>query len=323
MKTFSNYITEHKVLAEQVEELIEKLIIVGGGKRYGQVIFLAGGAGSGKGFTINNFLEGEKFKVRDVDEWKKLTMKMSKYGKISVADILKKYGNNIKDKDKELIDKEMTKKNLRLDQLNLKNPQHVYLLHILVDAIGIKDKTLENMLKTTKEKAAKGILDNVIFDVTAKNFKAIEGVTPSLVDAGYDPKNIHIVWVLTNYDIAVSQNSTRDRVVPADILLQTHEGAALTMNKITRGGYQPKGIDGGIYVVLGGAKHSVVYTDDSGKPIKGAKKGGVTIKDFQYIQVKKPGGNVKTNQILLQTKIYQWILDSAPATFKTKDMWDA
>ena len=33
--------------------------------------FLAGGAGSGKGFAIANFMEKEKFKIRDVDEWKK------------------------------------------------------------------------------------------------------------------------------------------------------------------------------------------------------------------------------------------------------------
>jgi len=320
MKSFNSYITEHKVLAEQVEELIEKLIIVGGGKSYGQIIFLAGGAGSGKGFAISNFLEGNKFKVRDVDEWKKLTMKMSKHGKISVADILKKHGRNITDKNKELIDKEMTKKNVTLDQLDLKNPQHVYLLHILVDALKIKDKTLENMMKTSKDKARKGILDNIIFDITAKNFKAIEGVAPKLVDIGYDPKNIHIIWILTDYEVAVRQNATRDRVVPADILLQTHEGAALTMSKITRNSYKPAGTDGGIYVILGGNKHSILWTDKNGKPIKGAKKGNVTVKDFKYLQVKKPGGKF-VKDILLQTKLYSWILDNAPATLNTKDMW--
>ena len=60
MKSFKSYI-----------DLIEKQIIIGKGKRYGQVVFMAGGAGSGKGFAIRNFIEGEKFKVRDVDEWKK------------------------------------------------------------------------------------------------------------------------------------------------------------------------------------------------------------------------------------------------------------
>ena len=37
--------------------LEEKLIMYGQGKRYGQIVFLAGGAGSGKGFAISNFME--------------------------------------------------------------------------------------------------------------------------------------------------------------------------------------------------------------------------------------------------------------------------
>ena len=55
-----------------MQELAEKLLVIGKGKKYGQIIFLTGGAGSGKGFSVKNFLEGEKFKVRDVDEMKKM-----------------------------------------------------------------------------------------------------------------------------------------------------------------------------------------------------------------------------------------------------------
>ena len=57
--------------------LEEKLIMYGQGKRYGQIVFLAGGAGSGKGFAISNFMEKEKFKIRDVDEWKKGFLKLA------------------------------------------------------------------------------------------------------------------------------------------------------------------------------------------------------------------------------------------------------
>ena len=57
--------------------LTEKQIILGKGAKYGQIVFLAGGAGSGKGFAINNFIEGSKFKVRDVDEWKKTFVKIA------------------------------------------------------------------------------------------------------------------------------------------------------------------------------------------------------------------------------------------------------
>jgi len=61
MKSFKQYITEMQMLAE-------KLLVIGKGAKYGQIIFLAGGAGSGKGFAIKNFIEGNKYKVRDVDE---------------------------------------------------------------------------------------------------------------------------------------------------------------------------------------------------------------------------------------------------------------
>ena len=43
--------------------LEEKLIVYGGGKKYGQIVFLAGGAGSGKGFASEKFMQKELFKV--------------------------------------------------------------------------------------------------------------------------------------------------------------------------------------------------------------------------------------------------------------------
>ena len=185
MLNFTQYFSEYGVLDE-------KLIMVNNGAKYGQVIFLAGGAGSGKGFAIKNFLEGEKFKVRDVDEWKKLSQKLSSISKkYSPESIVDKYKDKFKDKDMDLINKELISKNKSLGDLDLKNSKHVYLLHILVDAIGLKDKTLNNTLLNAPEKARKGILDNIMFDITAKNIKAVEGVIPSLLKAGYDPKNIH------------------------------------------------------------------------------------------------------------------------------------
>ena len=57
--------------------LTEKQIIIGKGAKYGQVIFLAGGAGSGKGFAIQYFIDGNKFKIRDVDSWKEAFLKIA------------------------------------------------------------------------------------------------------------------------------------------------------------------------------------------------------------------------------------------------------
>ena len=85
------------------QELEEKLIIFSGGKNYGQVVFMAGGAGSGKGFAIKNFMQGEKFKIRDVDEWKKALIKLAKI-----------------------------KGNKKISGLNLRNPEDVFKLHVMV-----------------------------------------------------------------------------------------------------------------------------------------------------------------------------------------------
>ena len=58
---------------------------------------MAGGAGSGKGFAISNFIDSAGFKVRDVDEMKKAVGKLEKLGKISVDTWYKKFGGNLAD----------------------------------------------------------------------------------------------------------------------------------------------------------------------------------------------------------------------------------
>ena len=56
MKRFKDFILESDdytmdYLTEDVMLLAEKLIMFNQGKKYGQVVFMAGGAGSGKGFA--------------------------------------------------------------------------------------------------------------------------------------------------------------------------------------------------------------------------------------------------------------------------------
>ena len=72
----------------------------------------------------------------------------------------------------------------------------------------------------------------------------IEEVLPDLAKAGYDARNDHVVWVLTNYHVAVERNQSRSRVVPDDILLKTHEGAANSIkNLLQQGGFLESFLD--------------------------------------------------------------------------------
>jgi len=285
----------------------EKLILFNGGKKYGQIVFLAGGAGSGKGFASQKFMQADKFKVRDVDEMKKAFMKLDK----------------------------LTKKYPEIRGLDLRKPEDVSTLHLFVDGKGIKDKTLSLLLKDVRQTR----LPNIMFDITAKDIKSITKVIPSLQKAGYNPRDIHITWILTNYKVAMDNNAGRERVVPAKILLGTHVGAAKTMSEIAFKNSLPRTmVDGGIYVVLNNRENTVVWEKGSGATSnKDARKklrdGGETsgdpmksdnpkmadfkmhVRDFTYMTLKKPG-KAPMNDGDLMAQLSAWIKDNAP------DGWD-
>jgi dephospho-CoA kinase len=281
--------TEECVLnEEQAKYLEEKLIMINQGKKYGQIVFLAGGGGSGKGFAAKNFMEADKFKVRDVDEWKRIFLKIEKE----------------------------TGKHPELKGLNLRNPDDVFKLHKFVDDRDIKNKTLSMLLRDMKPDR----LPNIIFDITAKNTKSITKVIPLLTAVGYDTEDIHLVWVLTNYRIAVERNAGRSRVVPEDILLQTHEGAAKTVyDAVTKGTIPRSLMDGGMYVILNNQENTVFWTDKEGNRIKDAS-GNPVIKDFTYLTVKEPRKSISSRKEV-QAQLYQWVIQNVPKTKLTKDIF--
>ena len=300
---FSEYVDLKDYKAIQ---LVEKQILYNKGAKYGQIVFLAGGAGSGKGFAIKHFMQGSEFKVRDVDKLKIAFQKLDELGKFTTQDLLDKYGDKISEKDKELIQKELIDKNMKMGDLNLKTPTHVYILHVLVRATGSKDKTLELMLAG----AEKGQLPNIIFDSTFKELSDMTDVLPKLFAAGYEPKNIHVSWVLTNYQIAIKNNKSRARVVPEDILLATHAGAAQTVyNLVTTS--MPPSVQGGIYVILNNPENTIFIVDpQTGKAYKD-KKGNPVIKDFKYLVLKEPGKPAK-KELDVKKQLLTWIKDNVP-----------
>ena len=266
--------------------LEEKLIMYAQGKRYGQIVFLAGGAGSGKGFAIKNFMEGEKFKIRDVDEWKKAYMKL--------ADTKGMYPE--------------------IMGLKLKNPKDVYKLHMFVKKKNIKDKSLDLLLRDANTRH----LPNIMFDITMKDASDIGDVIPKLVEAGYDAKNIHLTWVLTNYAVAILNNRNRERVVPEDIMLLSHEGAATNMYDVIKGKL-PRGLNGGVRVILNNRDNTIVWADpDTKKPMK-TSQGDIIIKDFTYLTLKKEGKSIGP-ETDVKRQILSWIAANVPKTKLTKDI---
>ena len=264
---------EHLEMREY-QQLDEKLIMYNQGKRYGQVVFLAGGAGSGKGFAQSNFMEADKFKVFDVDELKKLFIKF---------------------------------RELKMD---LRNSQDVFDLHMMVKKSGVKDARLNLLAKSLSQSKSKETLPNLMFDVTLKEIEDIKEMMPMLNALGYDPKNIHVTWVLTDYYVAVKANQERSRVVPDDILLQTHIGASKTMTDIIKG-QLPRGVNGEVRVILNNRRNTIPFTDKDGNVIKGSGSGKMIVKDFTYVTLKKSGKKFE-KEASVQKQVFNWIQDNVP-----------
>ena len=321
---------EDMVFEEITEDILkEKLITYSNRKPYGQVVFIAGGAGSGKGFAISNFLDSASFKIRDVDEMKKQLQILNRLGKLDIRTILKKYGRNIKLKDLDLIRK-IEKDGYKLQNLNLKNSDHVYALHIMVKAMGIKDSSLEKLLlgKNNPE-----TLPNILFDITAKDVTDITSVIPKLKAVGYEANNIHLTWILTNYVTAMVNNKNRARMVPEDILLKTHEGASNTIwGLVTKA--LPKGMNGRVDVILNNPQHTVFLKGADGKDLEktqrvkraktdidkdGKRKTIRSTKDtkvkftagFLSLPLKKQKGGIFSEK-LWRDKLFNWVKDNAP-----------
>ena len=262
--------------------LEEKLIVYGGGKKYGQIVFLAGGAGSGKGFASEKFMQKDLFKVRDVDEWKKAFIRLSSE--------MKRYSE--------------------LKGLNLRNPDDVFKLHMAVKKMGIKGRSLQLLLRDVRPDR----LPNIMFDITFKDTDEIDEAIPMLLRAGYQPRDIHITWVLTNYHIAVKQNKERDRVVPDDIMIATHTGAATSMYNVIKGNL-PRGVDGQVNIVLNNRNNTVMF-----KSSDFADKKVENVQDFEYFRIKQEGRPIDTSEKALD-KVMTWVKSNIPRNRKLIDLF--
>lgn len=262
MQKFTSFITEQNFILEEAETLLEKLITFGGKAypKYGNIVLMAGGAGSGKGFVLGN-LVGLEGKVFDVDELKTLASKTPAI-KRRVA---KELGVDLEDLAS-----------------NLKNPENVGKLHdIMGDYLQI-DKRKEQAFYRGVLTAPEDRKPNIIFDMTLKSLDKLDKIAKDASMLGYDKKNIHIVWVVNDIEVAQKQNAARSRTVPSEILINTHRGAANTMGDIINMGSRlKKYIDGDIVFAFNkvGVDANLVKSG----------KGGSYVKDANYFYVKRAG----------------------------------
>jgi len=222
---------EYSVLTEEMESRLDEVLITFNNRpRFNQVVLLAGGAGSGKGFMTGKLL-GIDAKTFDVDQIKSQIIHPGTV-KINKA-VMDKYGIDV-------------------TKMNLTNPEDVKMLHQINDEMGYSKKVQANFFKDLDKLAGKEMLPNVIFDTTMKSEKKIMEIVHTVQMAGYKRENIHIIWIMTPAKIAVKQNRdpSRGRVVPEDILLDTHKGVADNMYNLMKNSSFQEHIDGYVYVIF-------------------------------------------------------------------------
>jgi len=251
-----------KMTPGEKDELDEKLITFAK-KAYpksGNVLILAGGAGSGKGFVLDNLigLEGKKF---DVDDLKSLALRAPKLRKRIKSEL-----------------------DVDLAKLDLTKGADVAKVHEIVSQeLNLPNKRMaaffsDIIFKQPKDKP------NVIFDVTLKDLFKLDNIARMVAGAGYEKKNTHIVWVVNDIEVAKVQNldPKRGRVVPVEILVNTHRGASQTMLDIVKMGRGlKKYMDGDIVFAF-----NKINVDSE---IERSKKGGSYVKEADYFYAKRAG----------------------------------
>ena len=143
------------------------------------------------------------------------------------------------------------------------------------------------------------------------NFYDFYEFLPTLLRAGYKPQNIHLIWILTDYRMALVQNRKRARTVPDKILIKTHKGAARTMRDYFIRNYPPD-INGEFYVIIGGPQNTVFFSNNKGKALNGSDGLPFAIKDFQYFKLKNAGRSNIDKDSEIARKVYDLVDRYAP-----------
>jgi hypothetical protein len=284
-------VIREEYISEQYDELVEALITFGGKAypKFGNIVIMAGGAGSGKGF-VKDKLVGIEGRVFDVDELKTLAAKTPAIRRKVKAE----FGVDLE--------------NLAA---NLKNPENVAKLHeIIGDALNLPDKRMKAFYASIMT-APDDRKPNIIFDVTLKDLRKLENLTRQVSSIGYDKQNIHIVWVVNDIEVAKAQNVSRDRTVPVEILVNTHRGASQTMQDIINMGTGlRKYMDGDIVFAFNkvGVDTEIAKSD----------KGGMYVVDANYFYVKR-AGKAPTSQDKLSADLKRKIASYVPKNVSWAD----
>lgn len=285
---------------EYLKEIgLDEALITFAGKAYpkfGNVVILAGGAGSGKGF-IKDKLMGVEGYTFDVDALKLLAVRTPGL----IQKVKKELGF-----DMSTLDPKKHEKILKIED-------NVAKLHSIIgDYLELDDARLKR-LYTSIISAHPDRKPNLIFDVTLKDLQKLQNISREIKEIGYESTKIHIVWVIQDISVALELNTERDRTVPKEILINTHRGSSHTINDIINMGNDlRKYMDGDIVFAFNRVNVNDKSNSDTvfvkSANAKDPKKGGY-IKTAKYFYVKRAGQSPDLSKLTkdIRAKISEYV----------------
>lgn len=233
----------------------------------GQVIVMAGAAGSGKNFVIDNFTDiSNKFKLLDIDEIQHLIIR----SKI-IFKRFREYLVNTSSPYRNYSDQDLK------DPSMFKDSEFTDTLYNFMIENKIPQTKLGVFLKVNKNRDH---LPNIVLNTTFGNTQSIENKLDVIMDAGYKPENVHLIWVVTTMDESLSRNLARERTVAAQFVKQNYRNVVDNIRGLL-------GKDQGVFKdYIGGNVWAVVNLKEMTQYYKDKK----TIKDFNYLLLRDKKG---------------------------------
>jgi hypothetical protein len=267
MANMKKFISSYRsIIAESTDDwnvILKEALITFKGKQYpnfGQIVIVAGGPASGKGFVIDN-LFGISGKRYDVDSLKEDIKRNAVLRKSMAA-----------------------KYNVNESVFDMATPEDVSVVHQIIRGSKLK-KEYENSFFIAARNASEELKPNLIFDKTCSSIKDVYEIVGNAIFSGYKPENIHLVWVLNDVETARRQNAERDRHVDESLLNSLHKEVANTMKTlfehIREGQIE---LDGDIYIAFNKRGEDV-----TSKKLKSGNNH--FIEDANYFKIKSAGSN--------------------------------